>query len=472
MATTSTSVVSLREPQPLQLHRRLYGGDFDEQNAKANVSADNPPQVAKVPKAELSFGVELEMIMAFHETLLLPHLPRGATVLKDVPKDQEPMLRRHPHDERYRSWAVITEDPHPATPQPNCALEIGGHYRAYCFEAIKVAQSLLGADTRVHESCFRKSQDFSTWQVQNDTSLSGYSAAKKAESFPNLNGKTDEYDTWGVEVVSPPFSLCDLDGAMASTKQLLGQLNKSKSAVQSDEQCGLHVHIGRKDNSEFDLSTLKHLAYLLIVYEDALFSLRPKTRRQAVQNTSGQARENFCSSLRERFALDEPKAATRQAKHTHNLPVPEHGWDCYMPDLHNVRSQIFGCTTAAALVKLLQGAGRHTCVNFKPIIDPRRPNIVEFRQHTGTLETATIRNWIELCQRLVELAELMAEDPTKAANMTALQDWDDVAALTVKDLADTMGLSTTTTAYWQQRVGEYGVHRSECYVDALPPLED
>ena len=49
--------------------------------------------------------------------------------------------------------------------------------------------------------------------------------------------------------------------------------------ISVSNRCGSTIHIGRPDNSLFDLQTLQHLALLLVTYEGQIDSIHPPHRR-------------------------------------------------------------------------------------------------------------------------------------------------------------------------------------------------
>ena len=143
----------------------------------------------------------------------------------------------------------------------------------------------------VHADSRNKRVDFSKWHLAVDTSLVG---ATKGELKSKLSGRIgdDEVEKWdssGVELVSRP-----LPPTEESFKEISGFVNVLKGQPDSlygafvSQYCGMHVHVGLPPSNDdsstesaevFDLPTLQHLAYILVMYEGEIGKMHPPSTR-------------------------------------------------------------------------------------------------------------------------------------------------------------------------------------------------
>jgi hypothetical protein len=128
--------------------------------------------------------------------------------------------------------------------------------------------------------------------------------------------------------------------------------------VTTDKYCGLHVHV---DAQHDDLKFHKTLAKFYGAYESVIDSIMPATRRGPM------AGRGFCCTI--------AHASPLQIDATHSV------------------SELFRLLGRGA------GAPRYVKLNLA-----RKYGTVEFRHHSGTLNSDKAINWIKTCQRMVEKA--------------------------------------------------------------------
>jgi len=250
---------------------------------------------------QVTFGVELECIFGFHESLLQQHLDRtdeDSRIIKDIPEDVRQEFRQGPECYRqtrpsYIGWALTGPTAFPSARDDHQGLgfyesarqELG--YRPYGDEILQLAQGVLGPNVDVHNAR-EKRQDFNRWHLTVDTSLVG---ATKEELQSNLGDRiadsVDNWDSSGLELVSrilPPIE--ESFDEISRYLDLLKGSSESRHGAFTNEYCALHVHVGLPPSGDanepapvFDLPTLQHLAYILVMYEAEITKLHPWSTR-------------------------------------------------------------------------------------------------------------------------------------------------------------------------------------------------
>lgn len=242
----------------------------------------------------LTFGIEVEHILAFHSSILTPHLPAGTAIIKDLALSIRLNLRQTTSQylltrPQYNGWALTAPTDYPSpfgSGWHNKCLEVHG-CRGYADEILRMEQAILkaqGKDVTVHDGQ-GKMQDFSTWHLTTDTSLVGATPAQLASVIIEIDSA--EWDSAPLELVSPPLALDD-PASFAEIEAILGIIRGGEEERKlykafTDPYCGLHVHIGLPPSSSserhFRLGLLQHLAYITVIYEHVLSELHPASRR-------------------------------------------------------------------------------------------------------------------------------------------------------------------------------------------------
>ena len=231
---------------------------------------------------QVTFGIEIECILAFHETLLEDHLANAGTdskIIKDIPEDVRRKLnqtsqhyldedtRQRDHSrQKYMGWGLTTPTAYSAQHDNNSFQEhfeihLSKYgYRAYGGEILHVAQALLPKEVEIHDSFHSEKPytDFSRWHLTHDRSLVGvdkndlmqrlneFFKAKAPSDFDNMlkqPSMTNDWDTHPLELVSRvlPYNSASIT-----------ELHQHLTALQEGpmhfafptRHCGLHVHIG------------------------------------------------------------------------------------------------------------------------------------------------------------------------------------------------------------------------------------
>lgn len=165
----------------------------------------------------------------------------------------------------------------------------------------------------------------------------------------------------GIEVVSP---ILRGTAGMTALKTVADALNAAGATA--NKTCGLHVHVGASD---LNIDEIKMIVKRYAEHESVIDSFMPVSRR-ADNNTYLK------------------------------------GMGYWM---NTYASQLAGCTNTAAV--LGRSWDRYFKVNLAAYV---RQNTIEFRQHSGTVSSAKIENWVLFVLNFVEVSRQLAASATPA----------------------------------------------------------
>lgn len=224
---------------------------------------------------QVTFGIEVECVLAFHENLLRNHLAATETktkIKKDIPEDIRRELKQgshHYHDDASRQihmgWALTAPTAYPAERdnngyQEHFDLQLSKFgYRAYGGEILHVAQAVLPSGVKVYDS-FSENRytDFSHWHLTHEQGLVGIDREDLQQRLEKLRkdwlpaelanmielwSRAKEWDTHPLELVSRvlPYnsaSITEID------RHLIALNGGPTHFAFATKHCGLHVHIG------------------------------------------------------------------------------------------------------------------------------------------------------------------------------------------------------------------------------------
>lgn len=389
----------------------------------------------------LTFGIELEFILAFEESLLQEQLDRTgdpSRIVKDLTEEHRTKLRTggtaYAHIRRqYKGWALTSEvEPSSAdrpTPQINPYVEAHREFgfRAYADEISYIAQALLPGPPDVQS--IRKDGkrvDFSRWYISDDPSLLGVDKPTIIANFGNRVIDVDKWDSHGVELVSRPLPATS--ESFEEIQQHLEPLSgtaSSRHGAMITSHCALHVHVGFPDpapgkhRTDFGLPMLQHLGYLLVMYEGQISRMHPPSRRagseaamkDCITNLDEFAEASINASYQD-VGGDHFEANGELEKYSELGDYNESEEPIVTPISYEISRRLIFTSdmTTAKLVKLMCGTLKDHIVNFTYLLRPAQAaRTLEFRQHEGTLDLEAIRWWVDFVLRLVKLADQMAE---------------------------------------------------------------
>lgn len=204
-----------------------------------------------------------------------------------------------------------------------------------------------------------QTKDFSKWTVDTDGTVSAF----------DISG-----NWYAIEVKTPVLFFCraDLERVEKAVNLLV-----SKFRLYTNENCGLHVHVGNEDRG-FTMGTLKNFCFLITVFENQLDSLHSPAR----------LKNPYVKSMR--------KAFTTEATLVEKLSIINK-----LDVLDDLILQ-FHLTEYA-------DNDRNMAYNFFNLQEPSRYHdhslrTIELRQHRGTLDPKLITNWIKVACNLVTVS--------------------------------------------------------------------
>ncbi|KAF1992099.1 hypothetical protein K402DRAFT_459287 [Aulographum hederae CBS 113979] len=381
----------------------------------------------------LTFGMEIEAILAFHQDEMIGYINRnikGASLVKTISDG-----------DRTKQSTV------------NGA-------RAYKDEPLQLAQELLSRTSGTPKTIVHYSEDhkkptaYSSWGIHADETLAGL---PKGELLRTSNGKIDEktqenWDSYGIEIVSPPFS--SIRSCSAQLKKILDTIQESHShGLTTTKDCGLHVHVGLPGSMELPLGTMQQLAYLVVVFEGEIERLNHPDRRlsAAPVHVVPQFRSN-----REAFYEEgEDDPVTRTYRDEESGTMKEGQFVSTCRPLAKIRESLFETVSSdpEPLQCLLTFIGqlKDPIVNWSYLVRESGPRTLEFRQHTASIDPIEISLWVVFCTSLVQLAHKYATTSEECP----IQSWEQDSQITLSNLMEPMGLDDSVRMYYEDKVAEY-----------------
>jgi hypothetical protein len=355
----------------------------------------------------------------------------------------------------YLNFAFRDSQPHPQrTILVNKATGEQCDYRGYSTEALKIMQKRLQAipgyqSTSIYQGKGKQS-DFSLARLHltHDASLNGLTKAAKFATGLCTPSEAETTDFVGTEIVTAPHT--SPQEACDEVRQISAALRSDGLDYHIDDECAMHIHVGKEDGLPFNLKALQHLAYLVLIYEYEFARWTIPTKRGTGFETKSN-RMNFateCPSPKSQHAYlcDEAGNITEGSV--------EAVWN-YQP-LSDVRKAIFDDVDSSddplkAFVKLMGDKGH--IVNFsysaRDVTNNEPAATVEFRQHQGTLSGDDVLHWARHCTALVALAQKYADNDTQCP----ITSWSD--KIDIEDLWREMKLPESTKHFYRLRIQEY-----------------
>lgn len=408
----------------------------------------------------ITFGLEYELKLRLTKSQIQEELSSDS-ISKDVQVVTDPgrvrLIKVGPQylQNDYLNFAFRDSQPHPQrTTLVNRSTGEECDYRGYSTEALRIMQKRLqtipGYQTTSIYQGKGKQSDFSSARLHltHDASLNGLTKTAKIATGLCTPLEADTTDFVGTEIVTAPHT---------SPEEACDEVQKISAALRSDglnyhidDECGMHIHVGKQDGSPFNIKALQHLAYLVLIYEHEFARWFTPSRR----GTNFETKSNRLD-----FATECPS------------PKPQHAYLCdeagnitegsveavwnYQP-LSEIRKSIFDDVDSAenplqAFIKLMGDKGH--IVNFsysaRNITNNQPAATVEFRQHQGTLNGSDVLHWARHCTALVALAQKYADSNTQHPITT----WED--NIDIENLWREMKLPESTRHFYRERLQEF-----------------
>ncbi|KAL8660195.1 MAG: hypothetical protein Q9202_006757 [Teloschistes flavicans] len=214
----------------------------------------------------LTFGIEIEHLLAFHTCILYPHLQPETRIIKQLPEHTRIDIRQVTNEYSltrplYLGWALTEPSVYPSVWghdwRNQCLQDYG--CRGYADEVLHMEAKILrekGLDVIVHKGK-GKIADFDRWHLTTDTSLVSALPEELAAVIGVEKAACGEWDSGPVELVSRVLSV-DNPSSYAEIGAFLAALNPAhvtpqqrffQAFARENRWCGLHVHIGLPPSS-------------------------------------------------------------------------------------------------------------------------------------------------------------------------------------------------------------------------------
>ena len=408
----------------------------------------------------LTFGLEYELKLRLTKNQIQEELSSNS-ITKNIQVVTDPGQVRLTNvgpqylKNSYLNFAFRDDQPHPQrTALVNKVTGEIWDYRGYSTEALKIMkkrlQTIPGYQTTIIYQGKGKQSDFSSARLHltHDASLNGLTQTAKIATGLCTPSEAESTDFVGTEIVTAPHT---------SPEEACDEVQKISTALRSDgldyhldDECAMHIHVGKQDGSPFTIKTLQHLAYLVLIYEHEFarwtIPLKRGTDFETRSNRMDFATECPCPEPQHAYLCDEAGNITEGSV--------EAVWN-YQP-LSEVRKALFDKIDSAedplrAFVKLMGDKGH--IVNFsysgRDITNNEPAATVEFRQHQGTLNVDDVLHWARHCTALVALAQKYADNNIQHPITT----WED--NIDIENLWREMKLPESTKHFYRLRIQEF-----------------
>ncbi len=391
--------------------------------------------MAKAPPSVVTgFGVEIEVVLAFHEDLMVNvlkqrHLTKDH-IVKQIPSATKNKIgfRNHRNNTlyletrpRHRGWVLrVDEADSPkdwlTRNEDDSRANVVGGYRTYWSEPLHIVQGILRRlknytiDVEVSKESYLDKNSYKEWKVVNDFTLAPASKAQMKVALEDriTEKEVDNWDNTGLELVTPIMyrlgSDIDFDEIELYLETLHGN-ETSDFGVFSSKYGSVHVHIGFADSAD-TLLVLQHLAFIVLQYEPLLLKLFPFHRNGSdIKNMRGGLCREDTKSNQDSARMYETMSGA--------------GSSVTMDDLG---SRVFSIKTIVDLCVMMQfncnvqRPDYHTkgyLVNFINMAEVEKgyegaKRTVEFRHHESTADPDAIKMWVKLLLRICHAAQRIA----------------------------------------------------------------
>ncbi|KAE8443051.1 hypothetical protein EG329_002374 [Mollisiaceae sp. DMI_Dod_QoI] len=308
----------------------------------------------------LTFGVELEMAIA--------------CIRREYDKDPDPTetrnLRFHPTDDDIANYnakqAILGLEPDDSDPNDR-AVVYDIVTTINCKKHIQALLSKAGlpVGSDLHDEYAEG--DFSVWEIVEDISI-------------NDPEQPNPYYWAKIEIRSPAYFFNR--GALEAVQQVCDLL-ATNYCVNTSNNCGLHVHVGKQDTG-FDDQSVRNLMSFVWAFEPQLNSILGQRRFNIVYCVSPRESSRYAMKYMQKYGM---------------RPKPITGVQHFQED-----QDLSWVAEQSAEYK---GDLKFNSVNFKGLHDRAKGDIygkptIEFRQHEGTIDAERVTNWISTVVGIVD----------------------------------------------------------------------
>ncbi|KAH7354894.1 hypothetical protein BKA65DRAFT_581538 [Rhexocercosporidium sp. MPI-PUGE-AT-0058] len=439
---------------------------------------------------DLTYGIEIECVFAFHEDLTVFPNDTEYRIQKTFlysTRQQRRFSRVNPFfspNRTYNSWGIKSNEPDKVTkerlnPWKKEPLQIVANILRQnipAFAALNASRDLYVLDTL--NNAEKKNMLWDNrkqWKITKDHSVCSVGSQNIEHWLPGKRIQAQKWDSFGVELISPILN-SNTPNDKVRIMEIVDALKKdaTKTAFFITNECGLHVHVQGPNAAQFqrDLNMLeddakyrkakvwRELAMILLVYEDEIARLHPPCRRPGHPNAEYQFQNNRLGFMKEDLANIFPNNLVGST-------VPTSIEDCIKID----------CSTRAisrkaTIPQIRDGVSKYSDSDVVALVNwprtiraggtqkPDRDLGDKDRQARGSLDGEDVNRWVEFCIGIVRLAHLYAADPERFR----VRNWRDVMMfdetsernrIDVFDLMRDMEWGDDAVSYWERRVATY-----------------
>lgn len=223
---------------------------------------------------QITFGIEVECVLAFHKSLLQNYLTATKTtsnIIKDIHEDVRRELRQGSRGYRddatrhiYRGWALTTPTTYPPERdngfQEHFEKQLSKHgYRAYGGEILHIAQAILPPGVKVFDSfSVKRYTDFSHWHLTHEGGIVGVDKEDLTQRLDKLSITTkagnnakllkqpnmaNDWDNHPLELVSRVLPY-NFKSCTEMVRYLTALQEGPTHFAFATKHCGLHIHVG------------------------------------------------------------------------------------------------------------------------------------------------------------------------------------------------------------------------------------
>ncbi|RDW61626.1 hypothetical protein BP5796_11518 [Coleophoma crateriformis] len=446
----------------------------------AIVSKVNESISVKPPRG-ITYGIELELVFAFHESELRNNPSPALSPDMEIAKDLSLSLRRTAAFTNirdtplhiYNSWGKRPKHDSFAVPAPYTT-----EPQQILFDHLTNNDLMARFDIRDTMTWGEKAhQDYKRWLITKDYTVCGVGSHNLPEWLPNIVNASNHpkrgqasWDSIGLEIVSPVMHTQRAENRR-EIEEVVQALQKpaNGTGVFITNQCGFHVHV----EAPTDLKVLKTLALLILVYEEEISRLHPPCRQPNHPCASNNLESNRQMLTTKHRSDNETTPVVGKADCSIKALRSQLGWkelvqcfDDYVPEDDDIDYNLSRFMNGPATGLEPLGA-RGRLVNFTALArhlmpsEAGRARTVEFRQARGTLDHNDIAHWVDFCTGLVQLAHALSGDESRFS--ARFEGWDDLFSsgpgkkkgIDVFDLMADMGPCSESIRYWVERVERY-----------------
>ena len=196
------------------------------------------------------------------------------------------------------------------------------------------------------------------WTLKTDGSLN-YPPHLSQFPVANTDTTTPEPYVRGWEMVSPVMDFNET--TLAQIEKVCETLVSNKIEARVNKSTGLHIHIS---NDDLTFKQNKLIAKRYAKFEDVFDYFMPRSRRT---NSAGYCRSLICNARGTSVEI-----------------------------INQTIQKINSCRSIRCVQRLFGDGSRYAKLNFT---SPH--GTVEFRHHSGTIDSVKINNWLKLCHQIV-----------------------------------------------------------------------